>query len=225
MVQVPADPFAFPRDAQMSPGDSALVVIDMQHDFCSPGGYWSAIGGDPAVLAAPIPNIAHALKGARDAGLHVVHTRVGRRADVIDADPQGRRHAQPQGGGVTGALGRHLVRGEPGWQIVAALTPVAGETVIDKPATGAFHATDLDHVLRARGVQNLIVCGVTTAICVSTTVREASDRGYDVLVLGDACAEGNTAMHEAALETFKLENGVFAAVADTAAFVDAVLGS
>ena len=116
------------------------------------------------------------------------------------------------------------MRGEPGWQIIDELAPAAGETVIDKPASGAFHATDLDHVLRARGVQNLVVCGVTTAICVSTTVREASDRGYDVLVLGDACAEGDPAVHAAALESLKLEDGLFAAVATSADFV-AALGS
>lgn len=221
-TNIPAEPFGFPRDGVMAAHDSALVIVDMQHDFCSPGGYWSSIGGDPAVLAAPIPAIARALAAARGAGLHIVHTRVGRRADVLDADPEGRRHAQPSGGGEAGELGRHLVRGEPGWQIVEPLAPAPGETVIDKPATSAFHATDLDHVLRARGVQNLIVCGVTTAICVSTTVREASDRGYDVLVLGDACAEGDPAMHRAALETFMLEDGVFAAVTTADAFVYAL---
>ena len=221
-MRISAQPYDFPRRGAMTPADSALVIVDMQHDFCSPGGYWSAIGGDPGVLAAPIPVIAKALDAARRAGLHVVHTRVGRRADVIDSDPEGRRHAQPEGGGGHGPLGRHLVRGEAGWQIVEALTPQAGETVIDKPATGAFHATDLDHVLRARGVQNLIVCGVTTAICVSTTVREASDRGYDVLVLGDACAEANPAAHEAALESFMLEDGLFAAVTGAGAFVQAL---
>jgi nicotinamidase-related amidase len=221
-MRISAEPYDFPRRVAMTPGDSALVIVDMQHDFCSPGGYWSAIGGDPEILAAPIPKITGALNAARRAGLHIVHTRVGRRSDVIDADPEGRRHAQPEAGGTQGAMGRHLVRGEPGWQIVEALTPRPGESVIDKPATGAFHATDLDHVLRARGVQNLIVCGVTTAICVSTTVREASDRGYDVLVLGDACAEGDPAVHQAALESFMLEDGLFAAVTGADAFVQAL---
>ncbi|MDG2481490.1 MAG: isochorismatase family protein [Alphaproteobacteria bacterium] len=146
---VDADPFDFPRNGVFWASDTALVIIDMQHDFCSPGGYWQAIGGDPAVLRAPVHSARRALLAARAAGLHFIHTRVGRRADVIDATPEGRRHAQPEGGGNAGPLGRHLVRGEPGWQIVEELTPEPGETVIDKPGTGAFHATELDHVLRA----------------------------------------------------------------------------
>lgn len=222
-IRVAAEPHAFPRKGALRHEATALVVIDMQNDFCSSGGYWESIGGDVAVLRAAVAPCRRALLAAREAGVHVVHTRVGRRADVIDAAPEG-RHAQPEGGGKAGALGRHLVRGEPGWQIVDELAPLPGETVIDKPATGAFHATDLDHVLRAMGIGSLVMCGVTTAICVGTTVREAHDRGYDVLVLGDACAEADAAMHEAALAMVRLEGGLFGAVATVEAFATALQG-
>lgn len=214
-VTIAADPRPFPRRGGLEPARTAFVIIDMQKDFCLPGGYYDAVGGDPGRLAAVVPTIAAALAAARRAGLRIVHTRVGRRAEVWAG-------SDAPGAGGTGPMGRHLVRGEEGWQIVPELAPGAGEAVIDKGATGAFFGTDLDGLLRRWAVDGLVVCGVTTAICVSTTVREAHDRGYEVLVLGDACAEGDEASHAAALASFRLENGLFATVATAGAFIEAL---
>ena len=214
-ITVAADPRCFPRRGALEPRRTALVVIDMQKDFCRAGGYYEAIGGDPGRLSAVVPTIAAVLAAARRAGLRIVHTRVGRRAEAWAG-------SDAPGADACGPMGRHLVRGEEGWQIVPELAPGEGEAVVDKGATGAFHGTDLDGLLRRWGVDGLVVCGVTTAICVSTSVREAHDRGYEVLVLGDACAEGDALSHAAALASFQLENGLLATVAPAAAFIAAL---
>ena len=212
---VPGDPRPFPRKGSLEPRRVALLVIDMQKDFCLPGGYYDAIGGDPARLCAVVPTIARVLAAGRRAGLHIVHTRVGRRAEAIaGSDTPGKAERGP--------MGRHLVRGQEGWQIHPQVAPAEGEPVIDKDATGAFHGTDLDGLLRRWDVGHVVACGVTTAICVSSTVREARDRGYEVLVLGDACAEGDEDSHRAALASFRLENGFFATIATAEAFVAAL---
>jgi len=223
-VTVHADPFPYPYEGGLRPERSALLIVDMQRDFCEAGGYYDAIGGDVARLRAAVPQAHKALLAARRTGFHVLHTRVGRRPDLSDMTAVKRRAVTRAGAKVAseGPMGRFLIRGEPGWQIVPELEPAPGETVIDKPATGAFYATELDHVLRARDVTCLVICGVTTAICVGTTVREAADRGYEVLVLGDACAEGDAEVHRAALEMVKLEGGILGAVAQTDDFLAAL---
>jgi biuret amidohydrolase len=196
---------------------TALVIIDMQRDFLEPGGFGEALGNDVSRLARAVEPCRRLLEAARRRGLLVVHTREGHRPDLSDA-PRAKieRGAPRQRIGDAGPMGRILVRGEPGHAIVPALAPREGEPVIDKPGKGAFYATDLPAVLANRGIEYLIVCGVTTEVCVHTTVREANDRGYRCVVPGDACASYFPAFHEAALRMVCAQGGTFGWVTDTA---------
>jgi len=196
---------------------TALVIIDMQRDFLEPGGFGEALGNDVSRLARAVEPCRRLLEAARRLGLLVVHTREGHRPDLSDA-PRAKveRGAPRQRIGDAGPMGRILVRGEPGHAIVPALAPREGEPVIDKPGKGAFYATDLPAVLANRAIENLIVCGVTTEVCVHTTVREANDRGYRCMVPGDACASHFPAFHEAALRMVCAQGGIFGWVTDTA---------
>ena len=205
-VTVEADPGPFTLALERT----ALLVIDMQRDFLEPGGFGEALGNDVGRLAAAVRPCQSLLDLARRRGLLVIHTREGHRPDMTDAPPAkvergapGRRIGDP------GPMGRILIRGEPGHDIIGRLYPWPGEPVVDKPGKGAFHATDLQAILTARRIETLIVCGVTTEVCVHTTVREANDRGYRCLVVADACASYFPEFHEVALRMISAQGGIF----------------
>jgi nicotinamidase-related amidase len=189
---------------------AALIIIDMQRDFLEPGGFGEALGNDVSRLAAAVAPCRKVLDAARQAGILVIHTREGHRPDLSDA-PRAKieRGAPSMRIGAPGPMGRILVRGEPGHDIIAELYPVPGEPVIDKPGKGAFYQTDLALMLQNNEIETLIVCGVTTEVCVNTTVREANDRGYRCVVLGDCCASYFAHFHEAGLAMIKAQGGIF----------------
>ena len=201
---------------------TALIVIDMQRDFCAPGGYAARAGLDTARLAAPIAAIRRLLDAARRAGLLVVHTREGHRSDLSDCTPVKLQRSVAAGAaiGSPGPLGRLLVRGEAGHDFIDELQPAPGEPVVDKPGYGAFHQTDLALILANRGIATLLLCGVTTEVCVHSTLREAVDRGFACLTVGDACAASDPALHDAALAMVGVEGGIFGRVIDTAAALE-----
>jgi len=219
MPTVDAEPYEFEFD----PKTAALVMIDFQRDFVEPGGFGAALGNDVSLLRRAVAPAARVLAAARARGLLVVHTREGHRPDLADCPPSKKARGRLKAGiGDPGPMGRILVRGEPGHDIVTELHPRPGEPVVDKPGKGAFYATDLDAILRNRGIAQLAVCGVTTEVCVHTTVREANDRGYDCLVLEDCVASYFPHLHEAALEMIKAQGGIFGWVADSRRFLAAL---
>jgi nicotinamidase-related amidase len=216
---VAAEPYAF----TLKPGAVALVIIDMQRDFLEPGGFGDALGNDVSLLRRAVPPLIAVLAAARAAGLVVVHTREGHRPDLSDLTPAKHERGRfPTKIGDAGPMGRILVRGEPGHDIIPELAPVAGEPVIDKSGKGAFFATDLDAILRGRGITQLIVAGVTTEVCVNTTVREANDRGFECLVLSDCTGSYFPEFHEAGLAMIKAQGGIFGWVAPSAALLPAL---
>jgi nicotinamidase-related amidase len=189
---------------------TALIIIDMQRDFLEPGGFGETLGNDVSLLAAAVEPCRAVLQAARHRGLLVIHTREGHRPDLSDAPPAKVERGEPSLRiGAPGPMGRILVRGEAGHDIIPALYPAAGEPVIDKPGKGAFYQTELELMLRNRGIDNLFVCGVTTEVCVNTTVREANDRGYRCIVLSDCCASYFPHFHEAGLAMIKAQGGIF----------------
>ena len=195
---------------------TALVIIDMQRDFLEPGGFGAALGNDVARLRAAVEPCRAVLAAARRAGLLVIHTREGHRPDLSDAPPLKVERGDPALRiGARGPMGRILVRGEPGHDIIPELYPIAGEPVIDKPGKGAFCQTDLELMLRNRGIENLLVCGVTTEVCVNTTVREANDRGFRCIVISDCCASYFPEFHSAGLAMIKAQGGIFGWVASS----------
>jgi nicotinamidase-related amidase len=201
--------------------NTALIVIDMQRDFCSPGGYADTAGMDVTRLREPIANIQLLLKAARAAHLMVVHTREGHLPDLSDCPPAKLARSVAAGAaiGSQGPLGRLLVRGEQGHDFVDALQPAAGEFVIDKPGYGAFHHTRLSQLLAAHDVDRLILCGVTTEVCVHSTLREAVDQGFTCTTVGDATASSNPALQAPALAMIDVEGGIFGRVRSTADMV------
>jgi nicotinamidase-related amidase len=214
---------AQPAPLSLSPRHTALVIIDMQRDFLEPGGFGEALGNDVSLLQAAVAPCQRALRAARAAGLMVFHTREGHRPDLADAPPAKiLRGAPSRRIGDPGPMGRILVRGEPGHGIVDALAPAPGEIVLDKPGKGAFHATDLDQILRNSGIDTLVLCGVTTEVCVHTTIREGNDRGYRCVALADACASYFPEFHRVGLEMIKAQGGIFGWVSDADAFSDAL---
>lgn len=196
---------------------SALLIIDMQRDFCEVGGYAANAGIDVAALRKPIPNIVKLLITARENKLLVVHTREGHRLDMTDCSPAKLARSVKAGAkiGSTGPLGQLLIRGEFGHDIINELKPIAGEPVIDKPGYGAFHQTDLAQILDNYAITRLYLCGVTTEVCVHSTLREAIDRGYDCVLIGDACGSAYTDLHDAAIKMVAVEGGIFGRVSDT----------
>jgi nicotinamidase-related amidase len=206
MQEIEAEPYAFP----LSPAHAALLIIDMQRDFLEPGGFGDALGNDVSLLRGAIEPTRLLLEAARTAGLLVIHTREGHRPDLSDLPPAKKRRGNfAVTIGDPGPMGRILVHGEPGHDIIPELAPIPGEPVIDKPGKGAFHATDLGAILVNKGITQLIVCGVTTEVCVNTTVREANDIGLDCLVLRDCTASYFPEFHEQALRMIKAQGGIF----------------
>ena len=214
MVQktMQAEPYEFGFDPQTM----ALMIIDMQRDFVEPGGFGEALGNDVTPLQAVIGPCRQVLEAARGIGMMVIHTREGHSPDLADCPPS--KIVRGRGArriGDAGPMGRILVRGEPGHDIVPELYPIAGEVVIDKPGKGAFCATDLDLILHNRGIKSIVVCGVTTEVCVNTTVREANDRGYECVVLSDCVGSYFAEFQRVALEMIKAQGGIFGWVSDS----------
>lgn len=220
-IRLQAEPEAITFD----PSRTALIIIDMQRDFLEPGGFGETLGNDVSLLRRAIEPCAAALSAARAAGMTVIHTREGHRPDLSDAPPaKVSRGAPSKRIGDPGPMGRILIRGEPGHDIVGALAPAPGEPILDKPGKGAFHQTDLEQMLRNHAIDTLMVCGVTTEVCVHTTIREANDRGYRCVALADACASYFPEFHRVGLDMIKAQGGIFGWVSDSQTFASAMGG-
>lgn len=222
-MYIEANPYHYPYNGDLRADNTALIIIDMQTDFCGPGGYVDQMGYDLALTRRAIEPIQQLLEVVRQIPeFTVIHTREGHKPDLSDL-PANKRWRSAQIGaeiGSDGPAGRILIRGEKGWDIIEELYPIAGEFIIDKPGKGSFYGTDLELVLRNRGIENIILTGITTDVCVHTTMREANDRGYECLILEDCTGATDFDNHVAALKMVTMQGGVFGSVSSSTAVIE-----
>ena len=216
MASIASRPFPFPHNDVLEPRFTALLIIDLQNDYLSEQGYFAKMGYDPAPLRAILPTVSRVLAAARRAGIKVIHTRQGYRADHGDLTPYGRWRRDRHG--MAGSTA--LLRGTPGYEIVPEISVAATDYVVDKKANGAFTYTDLDLILRAQGITHLLFAGCTTDICVHSTMREASDRNFECLLIEDACASGDAYAHAATIHITMVEDGLIGVVAKAQDVID-----